>query len=364
MKTLIAMLLFTSAAWSAEVSLLPEIKTTDGKVYRSVRIMSSTPAVLKIMHADGMAAVPLQVLPPELQARYPYDAAKAAQHSQAAETALAERKLVEKVSASGVTMKLTVTQVLGSDALCSRYLDYNDLDVVGGDDAHSAFFVEDLGEGFVNDAIWQGVLYPMGRLQYTTVLKSVATVRRYTTKPEKAVQWIRAGSADRTINSMKELGLAQPVPVADESNKSHHDYGWHGPIPGANPVNTYLGLEQKGFELKRNMGSTLSEWTCTQKDGQMDLRCTLLSKPGELQSLYAITATIQDGNAVPNVVEAAGFLGWVASLPYDGAEPETAKQWVSDQVLTGENSSQLIGGVKFELYLQPRSRMLRIGKAP
>ena len=149
-----------------------------------------------------------------------------------------------------------------------------------------------------------------------------------------------------------------------ESDKGADESGWYGPIPGANPVNTYLGLEQKGFELKRNMGSTLSEWICTQKDGQMDLRCTLLSKPGEIQSLYAITATIQDGNAVPNLVEAAGFLGWVASLPYDNADPATIKRWVSDQVLAGENGSKSIGGVKFELYLQPRSRMLRMAKAP
>jgi hypothetical protein len=149
-----------------------------------------------------------------------------------------------------------------------------------------------------------------------------------------------------------------------ESDRGADESGWYGPIPGANPVNTYLGLEEKGFTLKRNMGNTLAQWTCTQTDGAMDLHCTLLSKPGDIQRVYAITATIQDGNAVPNLIEAAGFLGWVASLPYDGAQQEAAKQWVSDQVLSGVNGSKIISGVKFDLYLQPRSRMLRVAAAP
>lgn len=183
-------------------------------------------------------------------------------------------------------------------------------------------------------------------------------------------------AADKTKRALSDIARMERAAAAKgivngptddmriEGDKTRDDYGWHGPIPGANPVNTYLGLQQKGFELKRRLGSVLAEWTCTQTAGLLDMSCTLLSKPGEITSLYSVKAMIQDSNAVPNVVEAAGFLGWVASLPYDQAEPETIKQWVSDQVLAGEDGAKVVGGVKFELHLRPRSRLLTIAKAP
>ncbi len=52
--------------------------TTDGETYRDVKVLSHDAAFVTIMDEDGGARVPLRTLNPTLQARFGYDAAKAA----------------------------------------------------------------------------------------------------------------------------------------------------------------------------------------------------------------------------------------------------------------------------------------------
>jgi len=55
-------------------------KTTDGKVYQNVTVLHCDPDAVTILHKDGGALVPLELLPDDLQKRFHYDpkAAKAA----------------------------------------------------------------------------------------------------------------------------------------------------------------------------------------------------------------------------------------------------------------------------------------------
>ncbi len=45
--------------------------------------------------------------------------------------------------------------------------------------------------------------------------------------------------------------------------------------------------------------------------------------------------------------EARVLLGFVASVPYDGAEPDAARAWVEENV--GKNTETMFGGAKFRL---------------
>lgn len=57
--------------------LADDIITLDGTKYRNVKVTSSDPVSITIMHASGVARVWYLELPPELRKTYGYDAAKA-----------------------------------------------------------------------------------------------------------------------------------------------------------------------------------------------------------------------------------------------------------------------------------------------
>ena len=48
----------------------PELRTLDGKLYKQVKVTKTSPAEIRVMHADGFAIIPLSQLPPEIRARY------------------------------------------------------------------------------------------------------------------------------------------------------------------------------------------------------------------------------------------------------------------------------------------------------
>ena len=63
---------------SSGLVLAEDWTTTNGTTYRQVTILSHDTAFVTIMYADGGARIPLRLLGPELQARFGYDAKKAA----------------------------------------------------------------------------------------------------------------------------------------------------------------------------------------------------------------------------------------------------------------------------------------------
>jgi hypothetical protein len=66
------------ASFAEETNTLPSIITVDGITYSNVTWRTVTPATVSIFHETGVASIPLEKLPPELQARFGYDPQKAA----------------------------------------------------------------------------------------------------------------------------------------------------------------------------------------------------------------------------------------------------------------------------------------------
>ncbi|MGA2222659.1 MAG: hypothetical protein ABSH21_12955 [Verrucomicrobiia bacterium] len=74
--------------------------TIDGVTYQDVRWGRLTPATVTIYHKTGIAAIPLEKLPPELQKRFGYDPKKASEY-RAAEVARVEALRAEEEEKRG-----------------------------------------------------------------------------------------------------------------------------------------------------------------------------------------------------------------------------------------------------------------------
>ncbi len=70
---------------------LPASITIDGTTYEEVRWQRVTPTTVTIFHKTGVATIPLDKLPPELQKRFGYDPDKAASYNAAQQQAAAQQ---------------------------------------------------------------------------------------------------------------------------------------------------------------------------------------------------------------------------------------------------------------------------------
>lgn len=115
---------------------------------------------------------------------------------------------------------------------------------------------------------------------------------------------------------------------------------------GIYAVDVYGNLESKGFSVEklRDSGLGLSAWYCSMTQGNTVYK---VDASGESETKVSnVRATITgDRNSIDSM--AAQFLGYVASLPYEGSSPNRARAWVESNI--GRSASTEIGGVRFEL---------------
>jgi hypothetical protein len=132
-------------------------------------------------------------------------------------------------------------------------------------------------------------------------------------------------------------------------------------IPGLAAVDMYGNLTNKGFKLQTAYGdrSTGTSWTCKSTESGCDLTADCYGEtPTAIQNIRGIVENTNQGDPIPVAKE---FLGYLATLPYDGSDPAKAKKWVEDHV--GEVTETVIGGVRFELKGSRFVRMLIMTRA-
>jgi hypothetical protein len=116
------------------------------------------------------------------------------------------------------------------------------------------------------------------------------------------------------------------------------------------------GLDCEG---PRPRGETMSSWECRppSKAGGVEREVPIVGQDRE--RIRSVTARVSgDDSGMPPEEAAADFLGFVATLPYEGADPARAGQWVRENVTSGGKLT--IGTANFELYSEERARILRI----
>jgi len=134
------------------------------------------------------------------------------------------------------------------------------------------------------------------------------------------------------------------------------------PIPGLAPVDIYLNLENKGFTTDKRFGKEQHTFVCKEETGAF-LNTASITIPASQGAdvVTVVNAMHQNYSAASTDALAVGFLGYCATLPYDGAEPAKARAWVEANI--GKNVSAVFGGVSFQLFANGQTRILRLSRA-
>jgi len=133
-------------------------------------------------------------------------------------------------------------------------------------------------------------------------------------------------------------------------------------IPGFNRTAVTGNLTKRGFTCTNEQsGPGGFTWTCTRTTGKVTYRTDVYGPTSVTVDLvnYVVFQT-----AVPDDGPSVAFLGFVAALPYDRADPTVAQQWVAQTLptITGDGGvrTTVIGGVTFQLSGGPSVRSLAI----
>ena len=124
-------------------------------------------------------------------------------------------------------------------------------------------------------------------------------------------------------------------------------------IPGLTNADIKLNLQDRDFACGGpDLAGAIATWTCSRISGLADL--TVRYRGPDPTIVYSVDAqTIGADDRL-----AADFLGFIATLPYAGADPERARSWVQDRI--GTSASTTIGHARFTLGGPENARYLTI----
>lgn len=144
-------------------------------------------------------------------------------------------------------------------------------------------------------------------------------------------------------------------------------------IPGLTPTDVKLNLEQQwGLEFtgpRQIAHLCLDQGTAVDPDTGISLICDICENTVGLDVARVVFTVDAASLAQCTQVSAdlvtslaSRYLGYCATLPYDGAEPQAAKEWVEAHVseATGVELTTTIGGVIFRLYGTDLVKVLEI----
>jgi len=122
-------------------------------------------------------------------------------------------------------------------------------------------------------------------------------------------------------------------------------------IPGLTGADIKLNVQKRGFACSASSGTGQS-WLC-QRSSSTSSESVTYSGPGPTQIQY-VSATELQFTAQPSDDIAVNFLGYLATLPYEGASPAAAQAWVTKHLLeapdvVGTHAETTFGGAHFEI---------------
>ena len=99
-------------------------------------------------------------------------------------------------------------------------------------------------------------------------------------------------------------------------------------------------------------------WTCERQDAKGRYLVEINSK--DANSVRLLKAWVISRKRARADALAQDFLGYVARVPYEGAQPEEAKAWVEQSV--GSKASAKFGDVSYTLAAKADRRFLKLEK--
>jgi len=126
-------------------------------------------------------------------------------------------------------------------------------------------------------------------------------------------------------------------------------------IPGIVAVDVHGNFTDIGFELTKDIKTTRSSWTVTDETTEHDFTVVIYGTPSEV---FEIEATALNFSSKDTGEVTKAFLGYVATIPYDGSSPIEAKKWVESNINTSAETT--FGSVELEIVANPDSPRARI----
>jgi hypothetical protein len=129
-----------------------------------------------------------------------------------------------------------------------------------------------------------------------------------------------------------------------------------------------VNLEKRGFSCTTvRKGILYYERTCTREEPGIYLFNVVISGREPFIVDFLETTVLQF--ATPDAKIATPLLGFMATMPYDGAMPEAARAWVESTIPTlsgkpGDGREKEFAGVKYLLYGPPTALSLDMGDLP
>lgn len=125
-------------------------------------------------------------------------------------------------------------------------------------------------------------------------------------------------------------------------------------IPGLSAADIHLNFKNKGFITTKKIGAEFSSWNCTLSRG-LDTYLVIAGGKGP-EEIVSVDVNYKYLGDRTNDGEL--FVGYAASLPYTGSNPQGAKDWVLRNIKQSTDTS--IGDVKYRLLVSQYSISLKM----
>ncbi|MCL4296132.1 MAG: hypothetical protein KJ077_10410 [Anaerolineae bacterium] len=146
-----------------------------------------------------------------------------------------------------------------------------------------------------------------------------------------------------------------PVPIATEAAEVATD----ATIPGLEAADVIVSLEERDFtctQAEKHEAGYYS-WTCKEEAGDYSVEVNICGET--LRTVDYISVYTLDFGTNGELLSL--ILGFVATAPYEGAQPGEARVWVENNYRGNESHEATFGGVKYALYGEPSARSLTMG---
>lgn len=204
----------------------------------------------------------------------------------------------------------------------------------------------------------QNVISPRSTASPTAAVAQATDTPRPTNTPVPTNTPIPPTAAPKPTNTPQPKPTAAPTsPPAATATP------FVAGIPGLHPVDIKVELGNRGFDCGDvEEGVTHYSWTCRREVSTIEFVVTFYAR--SLDTVDFVTAVVLQP-ASPAVEIASPVLGFMATMPYDNAEPDAARAWVEQTLPTLEGEGDVrtaeFGGVPFELFGSPAALNLQYG---
>jgi hypothetical protein len=128
-------------------------------------------------------------------------------------------------------------------------------------------------------------------------------------------------------------------------------------IPGLTAVDVYGNFDKIGFHTTKNLESKPSTWTSTNYELFKDYKVMATGNfPSEI---FSVDGSVIYSGSDDIAKECSAFFGYVASIPYKGANQQAAKDWATRNTASGGDT--VISEVHFKLIASnEKNRIIKI----